>query len=449
MEKTNKIHAVVYTVLGIGIVAVLLWGFSASRSAKAYEIDVENNYNRAFHEMVGYIDDIDSLLSKAQLSRDPAELATVSSDIFRKAAGAKACMGQLPTSRINLENTAKFLSQAGDYTYVLSQDMIKGQEILQEEYDTLASLNNYAGKLKESLTEIQNKIYSGELSLTDTDAQNAVNEAQAASGDILEDLENVERAFDEYPSLIYDGPFSQHIENQQSVMLKDKTEVTRDEAQKKAEDFLGTRDMKFEYASENTAIDAYAFTKDGDNGQISVSVTKKGGYILYFINSRNIGEERYDASAATEMAMSFLERHGYENMVSSYYDKSNGVATINFAASQDGIVCYSDLIKVRVALDTGEIVGMEAKGYLMNHKQRDVASPTLSEDEARARVSTSLDVSLARMAIIPKDSLREVLCYEFKGSFNGKNFIVYINAENGHEEQILLLIEGPDGILTV
>ena len=45
--------------------------------------------------------------------------------------------------------------------------------------------------------------------------------------------------------------------------------------------------------------------------------------------------------------------------------------------------------------------------------------------------------------------MREVLCYEFKGTYMNKNFIVYINAENGREEEILLLIESENGILTI
>ena len=45
--------------------------------------------------------------------------------------------------------------------------------------------------------------------------------------------------------------------------------------------------------------------------------------------------------------------------------------------------------------------------------------------------------------------MREVLCYEFKGVFNDKNFLIYVNTENGREEEIFLLIESEEGILTV
>ncbi len=451
MEKSKSINIWLYSILGAALLIVFFWGAAMQRSAKALENSVENNYNRAFHDLVSYIDDIDTQLTKAQLASSPAQLAAVSSDIFRQSAEAKSCLGQLPTSDVQLDNTAKFLSQVGDYTYVLSQDAINGAEISEEAYNNLASLNERAAALRDTLADIEDKLYSGDIKLSEITSVNDNNAAQAAGSDILTDLENVEKSFGDYPALIYDGPFSEHIENRESVMLKDAPQITRSEALRKAEEFLGPkgRGLKFESLSGNTAIESYTFRKtDGDN-DISISVTKNGGYILYYLNNTETGDEKYDIDSATQAAAEFLSARGYPDMVSSYYEKKGGTATINFAYSNDGIVCYSDLVKVRVALDTGEITGFEAKGYLMNHTERTDTVPALTAEEARQYVSTRLDVSSSGLAIIPKDSMQEVLCYEFHGTFMNKNFLVYVNAANGREEEIFLLIESDDGILTV
>ena len=53
------------------------------------------------------------------------------------------------------------------------------------------------------------------------------------------------------------------------------------------------------------------------------------------------------------------------------------------------------------------------------------------------------------MAIIPKDNKTEVLTYEFKGTVDEREFIVYINAETGREEDILIVLNTPNGILTI
>ena len=448
MERNRNIHLWLYIGLTGGLIAALIWGFTASKRANALEISNENQYNRAFHELAGYVEDIDTLLSKAQLTKSPAQLAKLSSDIFRQSAEAKSCLGQLPTTEVQLDNTSKFLLQVGDYTYVLSQSMINGEEISQEEYDNLASMNEYATNLKNTLGDIQSQLYSGEIRITDDRRKSRGTVADAANG-ITENLENVEKSFEEYPSLIYDGPFSEHIENRESIMLKNSNDISQEEALNKAEEFLNTDGLVFESLSDNTQIQSYTFTKDTENGQISISITKKGGYVLSYLNSRNIDGENLDITAATEKASQFLQEKGFYSMQNSYYEKNGGIATINFAYVQDNVTCYSDLVKVRVALDTGDIVGMESKGYLMNHHERDLSTPALTMEDAKSRISTGLEVSGTKLALVPKDSMREVLCYEFKGVFGGKNFIVYVNADNGREEEIFLLIESEEGILTI
>ena len=252
-------------------------------------------------------------------------------------------------------------------------------------------------------------------------------------------------------TLIYDGPFSENIENMEAYMLKDAPELTKEQAKKRAEQFLGDRGggLRFENETKNTAIESYTFGKEENGHHIAVSITKRGGYVLYFLENRDVRSSNYDITAATEKARQFLELHGFEDMTDSYYETVDNVATINFAYTQNGVKCYSDLIKLRVDLETGDVIGMECNGYLMNHRMRDVTSVSLDTEQAKACVSTHLNVTAVSLAIIPKDSMREVLCYEFKGSYMDKNFIVYINAESGIEEEILLLIESPTGVLTI
>ena len=450
MKKQNKIHIAIYSVLGVVIVLMAVMWYRCAMNKDKLDTSLANSYDRAFFELTDYVDDIDVLLTKAQLASTPSQMASISNEIFMQAAEAKSCFGQLPQENVNLEKTAKFLSQVGDYTYVLSQNMINGQNISQEEYTTLSKLNDYAGELGRRLSEIESRIYKGEISFNTASGINIITRALAAD-DIFSDLENVEKSFEGYPSLIYDGPFSEHIENAESQMLKSAPEISKKQALKKAKEFIGDKASGLEFETEmtNTAIECYVFSKNTDEEQMTVTVTKKGGYILYFLNNREVRESNYDREAATAVAHKYLAEHGFSDMTSSYYEITDNTATINFAYSQNGVKMYSDLIKIRVALDTGEVTGIECKGYIMNHKDRGEQRAILSETEARGCVSTHLSVNAVSLCVIPKDSMREVLCYEFHGTYKDKNFIIYINAENGREEDILLLIESETGILTV
>lgn len=450
MTKTNKRHIVIYSVLGAVIVFLAaMWGGCEMKKDKLTTA-VNNAYDKAFFELSDYVNEIDVLLTKAQLAATPAQLASISNEIFMQAAEAKSCFGELPQNKINLEKTAKFLSQVGDYTYVLSQNMINGTNISDEEYTTLGKLNDYAHELSCGLETMQQRIYNGEIKFKSAESD-GIATSVFASEDIFKDLEKVEKSFDGYPSLIYDGPFSEHIENAESQMLKNAPDITEKMALKRAKQFMGEEGKKLEFSTEmtNTAIDCYIFESDTEDGQLSVAVTKKGGYVMYFIKSRDVKEMNFDKEAATAIAHNYLTEHGYFDMMNSYYEITDNIATINFAYSQDGVKMYTDLIKVRVALDNGEVTGIECKGYLMNNKSRGNLTPQISPTEARACISNHLNVSDPTVAVIPKNSLREVLCYEFHGTYKNKNFIIYINAENGREEEILLLLESETGVLTV
>ena len=137
-------------------------------------------------------------------------------------------------------------------------------------------------------------------------------------------------------------------------------------------------------------------------------------------------------------------------MKESYYSTSGGICTINFAYQQGSVTCYTDLIKVGVALDNGEVVLFDARGYLMNHQDRALSSATLTKEQAQEKLSPYLTVQSAGVALIPSDAGSENLCYEFmcKGK-NDQKVLVYVNCQTGEEEQILILLETEGGILTI
>ncbi len=137
-------------------------------------------------------------------------------------------------------------------------------------------------------------------------------------------------------------------------------------------------------------------------------------------------------------------------MYESYYQREGNTVLINYAYKQDDYVMYTDLIKVKVALDDGEILGFESHGYLTNHlKERPLPNDLISEDDALKKINPALSISAINKAMIPLEDGKEVFCYELKGTQNEKNFLVYINVKTGAEEKILILLENEDGTLTI
>ena len=87
-------------------------------------------------------------------------------------------------------------------------------------------------------------------------------------------------------------------------------------------------------------------------------------------------------------------------------------------------------------------------GYLNCHTEREISKNIISVDKARAKLNKRIEISSENLAIIPTEYNTEKLCWEFTGKAGDNDFLVYINAETGKEEDILMIVNTPNGTLT-
>lgn len=165
--------------------------------------------------------------------------------------------------------------------------------------------------------------------------------------------------------------------------------------------------------------------------------------------NRDVDTEVISQDDANKIGKEFLESKGYSSMKETYFLKQDGIVTINYAYTQNDVTVYTDLIKVKVALDNGEILGMETSGYLNSHEVRQIPTPSIALEEAKSHLNKKLELTSEGLAIIPTEWKTEIFCYEFKGKVDDTDFLVYINAKTGKEENILVIINTPNGTLTM
>lgn len=265
---------------------------------------------------------------------------------------------------------------------------------------------------------------------------------------------NIDENFGEYAGLIYDGAFSEHMESAEKKGLTGE-EIDEKRAKQIAKEFIGEdriQELNSNGLIENGNIQVYDFNAkindNGNNNNLTISIAKKGGHIVNMNYNREVKAEVISQNEANEKGKEFLNLRGTSNMKATYYLKEGGIVTINYAYEQNGVTIYPDLIKVKVALDNGEILGVETSGYLNNHTERTFTKAKISIEEAKSKLNKSLEITSEGMAIIPTEWKTEILCYEFKGKIDDTDFLVYTNVETGREENILVIIDTPNGILT-
>ena len=353
---------------------------------------------------------------------------------------------------MELEGTATFLAKTGDYTMSLSRASAQG--LSEEQRATLAALSQRASALCQTLQSLESDLYSGTLRLEDlAQVQERLSQATETGGQTTagSSFQEIEQECSELPTLIYDGPFSDHLADRTPRMLEGQPQVSREDARSAAAGWLGQEPQLFTPVSDGAGVlPSWGFSAQVDGGELYVEVTKQGGQLLEILHSRPVGPAQFSREQAAARATAFLKQLGYPDMAETYFIDQGNILTINFAGKEGDVLCYPDLVKVSVALDNGGIVGLESRNYLMNHQSRSFSPPAVSAEEARAQVTRGLEVLSQQLTLIPTEGEHEILCHEFKcRNEKGQHYILYVNAETGVQERILLLLEDENGTLVL
>ena len=249
------------------------------------------------------------------------------------------------------------------------------------------------------------------------------------------------------PTLVYDGPFSSDRTERVPRMTTDGKEIGADAAMLVAAGFLGVR-------SNQTAVDG---REEGRipvwrvrAGDYTVCVSRRGGYVVRAISSRTPTRSVLSTPDALTAARKLMAARRYGELIESYHVTEGNVLTVTFCAGQDGVICYPDMVKISVAMDTGELLRFDAGEYLTCHTKRDLPAAKMTEAEAAAHVPAELRLLSQRLAVIPSAGTDELFCRELIcESGTGQHYLLYFNAVTGAQERILLLLEDETGTLAL
>ena len=421
------------------IIITSVFAVMAHTQNNKYELFKESVYNRALNELNDCVNDISVNLAKLEYLTSPYELNTAASIVNGAVNSAKSFLGQLPLNNVNLDKLQKYLTQTASYITVIAGKKLNGEEITADEYENLGKLKSYSDDLVRRFTLLQDNIrLDGNIIKTMT---------TISFGEIPE-IMTLDNIFDKYPSLIYDGPFSdsETLEIRNYYALETEFPIDMIKAERIARRFLGKSIRLKSYLNEDINPPMYTYSC----GNAYINITKNGGKIIRYAIDQPVTEIVLNASEALSACRAFIENQGYTNMTETYYYSDSGILTANYAYTQDDIICYSDLIKVGVTLDTGKVCYYDADSYLKNHIARDIPAVTITESEAADKINSLLNRKSSRLTLIPTEYGKEKLCYEFLcENETGEEYLVYINAVNGNQENVLMLLDTGHGTLTV
>ena len=153
--------------IGTVIIAVILIGcliYKLNQKEEDFEIKQSNNYNMSLSQLTEHVQNVENFLAKSTISSSSEAGAETLTHVWKEADTAVSYLSQIPLNVEQLNKTAKFLNQVGEYSYSLSRKNIYKEKLSQEDLDNLKQLHKYSVELKESLEDMEEKITIGEIS---------------------------------------------------------------------------------------------------------------------------------------------------------------------------------------------------------------------------------------------------------------------------------------------
>lgn len=429
-------------VLCLGVAGLGYWGYTQQRDKNALMIQNENHYQQSFHELAYYVDKIHDNLGTSLATDQTSNSLPQLAEVWRLSNQARDDIGKLPLGLMSFSDTSSFLSKLGNFTYATAVKNPTQSGLNNQNYKQLEALYTESSKVEKDLRNVQDTIVTKHLKWTDVQA--ALQSKNPRDNQIVDGLETVNQKvanFDKNWQPTVNNP----MEDLKKLNAVRGTSINKGDAISKVKNFIGitsNNKVDVQKIGNGAGYNAFnlMFNNPGKDDSITAAVTQKGGHIIWFMKQRSIASQDLSLNQAVKKAAVYLNQKGfkgYEEVLSDQYDN---IGVISFAKKINHVLVYPDSIKVKVALDNGEILGFDQTEHLITEISKIPSlKPKLTAKEAQKGMRGSMKVEKTKLVIYKNDQSKDVLCYEFLTTKGKDTYRIMVNANSGLQENVNLL----------
>ncbi|AIE60570.1 germination protein YpeB [Bacillus methanolicus] len=434
------LRGILIGVLAAGIAGTAYWGYQEHREKNAILLNSENNYQRAFHDLTYQLDLLHDEIGTTLAMNSKKSLSPALAEVWRLTSAAHTNVGQLPLTLLPFNKTEEFLSKIGDFSYRTAVRDLEKEPLSKKEYKALQSLYKQSADIQNEMRKVQHLVLKNNLRWMDVELALASGK-EGTDNTIIDGFKTVEKTVEGYSETDFGPAFLNMQKRDENYKYLEGKNISKNEAVKIAKNYASLGNDVNVKVSENGKGSEYGFYSvtiqdQKNNHEASLDITKKGGYPIWYILSRNVKKQKISLNEASNRAITFLKDNGFKNLdlfESAQYDN---VGVFTFVGKQDDVRIYPDSIKMKIALDNGKVIGFSAEDYLRSHHTRKLPNPSQSIAKARTKINPNVKIMEESKAIIINDLNQEVLCYEFLGTLGDDTYRIFINSDSGVEEKV-------------
>ncbi len=430
---------VAIAILSLALIGLAIaWGIIGGKQVqtqKNLEKSLEEIYEKGYYELCHELSQVSDYLNKLRISESKEMQQKLLSEVQNHSVKAVGAMSGIVRATGSGTEALGFMNKISDLALSLNNKLISNGELEETDRDNLAIVYVQAVMLQDKLSAYSEEVQSGNYSFIDN---------MEEDNSFLND--NSEQG-DEYPTLIYDGPFSDALENKEAKGLSGDY-LPDDALKRKAASFIENSYDSTLIATLEGAIQSKMFKIKAKDVEYYVTLSVKGGNLVSITTTNNATSTIYSEEDCVKIGEDYLEKIGIKQMKAVWASIYDNVWYINYAYYSNDTIFYPDMIKIKVSAENKEIIGVECLGYLYNHEERKYKSD-IDIDKIASNRLKGLTLLETRLAVIPTDWGDELLTVEICAKNDDDFYFVYINPDTGIEEKILRVVDSSLGRLIV
>ena len=416
MYIKKKTFVLIVTYLSAAALAFGAYSAALSINGAGYRYTARYGYEHAFGEVVTAAEKLSDALHRGAYATGAEMSASVCADVYGSCLTAGMTMSELPFSTQELENTARFVGVAADF----SQSLMGSGGFDDKTRKSFAELYKTAESITEALDELRDDIDNGTVKMDEPEALFDDTGASLLSTAMLE----MESGIGELPELSYDGRYNK------AAAEECKDPITEDEARTIAADFLGLEgdEISLQYRSEAGATSF-------EHEDKSILVDGWGNVVS--LSSSRIVTGDMPAEDMEKAAKEFLTKHGFDHMHLASSERMGNLQSMRFERLDGGVRCEKDSVRISVAADDGTVYSFDASGHYSDTQKHAKPKSIVTQTQAASALPKGLSAKPKGMVYAETAGGNERLCYEFEcESKNDDTLRILIDAETGSQYRI-------------
>ena len=402
------------------------------------QADMASIHTESLYELNSVVDNLDTNLAKARVSNSQNEQVKLLADIAIESEMAETLLERLPVDTQLTQNITSFVNKMGDSAQSMLYSVASGKTLTDSQIATIEHMYSTNMELKQILNELTANCNGKDMLAAMRGKTDSL--MYVTFGDI-------ENTTIETPKEIHDGPFAENIKKASAKNLDGLEEISAARAEELAAQYFESYNIKDVRCTGETLaeqLSCYNLVMTTKDGEMSAQLSKQGGKVVEFNSYKDCNDKNFSVERCVDIAEDFLKSLGYKDMKAVWTSENGTTCNLNFAYAQNGVVIYSDMVKIKVCEERGIVTGMEGLSYVLNHTERTLPAAKISRSDAKSKLNKDFETETSRLCVIPTDG-GETLCYEFYGTYGDNTYYIYVDAATGNEIEVFTVIGTKQG----